>query len=51
MAFMRWSRCISQNEEEIYLPLLDARLTSDEAHEMFTAMEHAAHIVKAQLVR
>jgi iron-sulfur cluster repair protein YtfE (RIC family) len=38
-------------EEEIYLPLLDARLTSDEAHEMFAAMEHAAHALKAQLAR
>lgn len=36
-------------EEEIYLPLLDERLTSDEAHEMFAALEHAAHTVKAHL--
>jgi hypothetical protein len=30
-------------EEEIYLPLLDARLTADEAQHMFAAMETAAH--------
>ncbi len=30
-------------EEEIYLPLLDARLTADEAHQLFEAMERAAH--------
>src|SRR5512147_1646412 len=35
-------------EEEIYLPLLDARLTEDEARELFAAMEHAAHEIKAQ---
>ena len=29
-------------EEEIYLPLLDARLTAAEAREMFLAMEAAA---------
>jgi hypothetical protein len=38
-------------EEEIYLPLLEARLTGDEARELFTAMEHAAHEIKAQLTR
>ena len=38
-------------EEEIYLPLLEARLTGDEARELFDAMEHAAHEVKAQLAR
>ena len=32
-------------EEEIYLPLLDARLTPDEADEMFAAMHKAAHAV------
>jgi iron-sulfur cluster repair protein YtfE (RIC family) len=30
-------------EEEIYLPLLDAQLTPDEAQRMFAAMEVAAH--------
>jgi iron-sulfur cluster repair protein YtfE (RIC family) len=29
-------------EEEIYLPILDARLTADEAHQVFEAMERAA---------
>ena len=29
-------------EEEVYLPLLDARLTADEAARMFAAMERAA---------
>jgi len=29
-------------EEEVYLPLLDANLTPDEAIEMFEAMEKAA---------
>jgi iron-sulfur cluster repair protein YtfE (RIC family) len=29
-------------EEEVYLPLLDARLTEAEAQEMFQRMEHAA---------
>ena len=38
-------------EEEIYLPLLEARLTDDEARELFGAMEHAAHQIKAQLTR
>lgn len=33
-------------EEEVYLPLLDARLTQSEADEMFEAMEHAAHMEK-----
>ena len=35
-------------EEEIYLPLLDARLTVDEAQRMFAAMEAAAHEAKNQ---
>jgi iron-sulfur cluster repair protein YtfE (RIC family) len=30
-------------EEEIYLPLLDAQLTPDEAQRIFAAMEMAAH--------
>lgn len=29
-------------EEEIYLPVLDARLTAGEAHQVFAAMERAA---------
>ena len=37
-------------EEEIYLPLLDARLTPDEANRMFEAMEEAAGEAKAQSV-
>jgi iron-sulfur cluster repair protein YtfE (RIC family) len=36
-------------EEEIYLPLLDARLTFDEAKAMFEAMETAAHQAKENL--
>lgn len=34
-------------EEEIYLPLLDERLSAEEARQMFEAMEHAAHEAKA----
>ncbi len=34
-------------EEEVYLPLLDANLTPDEAVEMFEAMEKAAGEAKA----
>jgi iron-sulfur cluster repair protein YtfE (RIC family) len=37
-------------EEEIYLPLLDARLTHGEASEMFEAMEKAAGEAKARAV-
>ena len=36
-------------EEEVYLPLLDARLTPEAAQQMFTAMEEAAHAAKAAL--
>jgi hypothetical protein len=36
-------------EEEVYLPLLDTRLTPEEAQAMFTAMETAAHAAKAHL--
>lgn len=36
-------------EEEVYLPILDARLTPQEAHTMFAAMEAAAHEVKSHL--
>jgi len=38
-------------EEEIYLPLLDEKLTAKEAHEMFEKMEAAAHEAKAALSR
>ena len=37
-------------EEEIYLPLLDARLAPDEARRMFEAMEEAAGEAKARSV-
>jgi iron-sulfur cluster repair protein YtfE (RIC family) len=37
-------------EEEVYLPLLDARLTQGEAHAMFEAMEAAAKEAKGQHV-
>ncbi len=36
-------------EEEVYLPLLDAKLTTDEAQAMFAAMEKAAHEAKSKL--
>jgi len=36
-------------EEEIYLPLLDAKLTADEAKAMFENMESAAREAKEQL--
>jgi iron-sulfur cluster repair protein YtfE (RIC family) len=36
-------------EEEVYLPLLDARLTEQEAAAMFESMERAAHDVKSKL--
>ena len=36
-------------EEEIYLPLLDAKLSTEEAHEMFERMEAAAREAKAGL--
>lgn len=36
-------------EEEVYLPLLDANLTADEAAEMFEAMEAAAGEAKAHI--
>jgi len=35
-------------EEEVYLPLLDARLTEAEAHVMFEAMEAAASEAKGE---
>jgi iron-sulfur cluster repair protein YtfE (RIC family) len=34
-------------EEEVYLPILEARLTPDEAKEMFEAMERAASQAKS----
>lgn len=33
-------------EEEVYLPLLDASLTAEEAQHLFAAMEAAAHAAK-----
>jgi hypothetical protein len=33
-------------EEEVYLPILDARLSLEEAREMFEAMENAASQAK-----
>jgi iron-sulfur cluster repair protein YtfE (RIC family) len=36
-------------EEEVYLPLLDKRLTADEAGELFEQMEEAAGEAKALL--
>lgn len=36
-------------EEEVYLPLLDAKLTAEEAREMFEKMEAAAREAKARL--
>ncbi len=36
-----------EEEEEIFLPILDARLTEAEAREMFVSMEMAAERVKA----
>jgi iron-sulfur cluster repair protein YtfE (RIC family) len=38
-------------EEEIYLPLLDSKLTAEEAHAMFEAMEAAAREAKERLPR
>lgn len=37
-------------EEEVYLPILDARLTPDEARSLFEKMEHAAGEAKGALV-
>jgi iron-sulfur cluster repair protein YtfE (RIC family) len=37
-------------EEEVYLPILDARLTPDEARRLFEDMEEAAHLAKSKLV-
>jgi iron-sulfur cluster repair protein YtfE (RIC family) len=36
-------------EEEVYLPILDARLTPDEARHLFEDMEQAAHLAKSAL--
>ena len=38
-------------EEEVYLPILDARLTPEEAQRMFEAMEYAAKEAKSNLGR
>jgi len=38
-------------EEEIYLPLLDSKLTAEEARTMFENMEAAAHEAKERLPR
>lgn len=38
-------------EEEIYLPLLDSKLTADEAHAMFEKMEAAYNEARARLSR
>ena len=37
-------------EEEIYLPILDARLTATEASRLFESMEQAAHEAKKETV-
>jgi iron-sulfur cluster repair protein YtfE (RIC family) len=37
-------------EEEVYLPILDARLSPDEARRLFEGMEHAAHEAKSARV-
>ena len=36
-------------EEEVYLPILDARLTPDDARRLFENMEEAAHQAKSAL--
>jgi hypothetical protein len=38
-------------EEEVYLPLLDARLTAEEAERLFEAMEQAAKEAKGSCCR
>ena len=38
-------------EEEVYLPLLDAKLSAKEAHDMFEKMEAVAKEAKAKLPR
>ncbi len=38
-------------EEEVYLPILDARLTADGARRLFEDMEQAAHQAKHALAR
>ena len=37
-------------EEEVYLPILDVRLTPDEARRLFEDMEQAAHQAKNELI-
>jgi iron-sulfur cluster repair protein YtfE (RIC family) len=36
-------------EEEVYLPILDARLTADEAHQLFEAMGRAAQEARSSV--
>ena len=36
-------------EEEVYLAILDKRMTAEAAKKMFEAMEHAAHHAKAEV--
>ncbi len=38
-------------EEDIYLPLLDTRLTAQEAQQMFKEMERAAQEAKSKVAR
>ncbi len=38
-----------KKEEEVFLPLLDANLSSEQAQEMFIAMEKAAYAAKEQI--
>ena len=38
-------------EEEVYLPLLDARLSPAEARQMFAALEAAAHDARHRLAQ
>ena len=47
----RFERVVTFNGKMFDLPLLEAHLTSEEARELFAAMEHAAHEIKAQLAR
>jgi hypothetical protein len=49
--FLRKCYSVQQKEkaEEIYLPILDARLTPQEAERMFEAMEYAAKEAKSNL--
>jgi hypothetical protein len=42
---------VHAKEEEVYLPSLEARLTSDAARQLFEHMEEAAHKAKSALVQ